>query len=415
MKHRAVLAALVIAAAPAVAAAQVANPHADLGGRPCSACHAGDSWRTVNFDHRQAGYPLRGRHLAVPCTGCHDVRNFRGAVTACATCHQDPHRGDAGSQCVQCHTESGWRLVNANDAHARSRLPDLGVHAILRCDDCHRQTGVQQFHGRTTPCVGCHLSTYNATTNPSHAAIGFAQNCEGCHQMSTWNFALFAQHDAIFGIYSGTHAGTWSACSTCHPVANDFRQFTCTICHSDAATTPRHAGIPGYQWTSTACLSCHPAGRGGDLAFHETVFPITTAGHAGAWSACTDCHVDPNNRQTVTCMGSACHVQSPTDASHAGIPGYGFTTPQCRSCHPDGRGGTFAQHDAIFQIFTGVHRGRWSVCADCHTVPGDRSQFRCAGSGCHNQTEMNQHHQGIQNYQPTATACLACHPNGRKP
>ncbi len=414
MKRLLLLAAALLAA-PAVLRAQGRSPHTRLGGTACTACHAGENWRDVRFDHRATGYDLRGRHLTVPCSGCHDVRDFSGAVTACASCHQDPHRGDAGAQCAQCHSESGWRFVNAQDAHARSRLPDLGVHAALRCDDCHRRTGTQQFHGRVTPCVGCHQTTFTNTANPSHATLGFSRSCENCHQMATWQFALFRQHDAIFGIYNGGHSGRWSGCTSCHPTATDFKQFTCTTCHTDSRTTPRHAGITAYQWESHACLTCHPAGRGGDISFHETIFPINSAPHGGAWSACSDCHTDPANRQTVTCMGGACHVQAPTDAAHNLIPGYGYTTAQCRTCHPDGRAGSFAQHDAIFPINSGTHRNRWSSCASCHTVPGDRSQFTCIGSGCHNQSQMNSHHQGIQGYQPTPAACFSCHPNGRSP
>ncbi len=412
---RTALLLVLMASGATTALAQDRNPHVALGGVPCSSCHAGDSWREVSFDHRRTGFPLRGRHLTVPCSSCHDVRDFRGAVKACVSCHEDAHRGDAGPTCVQCHSESGWRIVNAQDAHARSRLPDLGVHASLRCDDCHRQDGVQPFHGRVTPCVGCHQATYDATTNPAHAAIGLARNCDGCHQMATWSFALFTQHDALFAIYSGGHAGTWSACSSCHTTAADYKVYTCVTCHTDPATTPRHSGIPGYQWASTACLTCHPRGGAGDMAFHEAIFAIRTGPHASGWTSCTDCHTNPADRKVVNCLGGACHAQSTTDPLHNLIPGYGYTSAQCLTCHPDGRAGNFPQHDAVFPIYSGTHQGRWSTCASCHTVPGDHAQFTCTGAGCHSQTQMDSRHSGIRNYQPQASACLACHPGGRSP
>ena len=408
------LSALAFGARPARAQGR-ANPHRELQGTPCTACHGTGGWRDVRFDHRRTRFPQRGQHLAAPCTGCHDLRDFRTAVRACGTCHQDPHRGDAGPTCEQCHSEAGWRIVNAQNAHARSRLPDLGVHAALRCEDCHAQTGAQTFHGRVTACGTCHRADYDATTNPSHTTLGFGTSCDQCHQMATWQFALFTQHDAIFGIYSGEHAGTWSSCATCHPNPADYKVFTCTVCHTQGPTGQSHQGIPGYTWDSGACLACHPQGRGADLSFHEGIFPIFGPGHGGAWTDCAQCHVDPANRQNVSCITGGCHAQATTDPTHQGIPGYVWATLQCRTCHPDGRGGTFAQHDAIFPIFTGTHQNRWADCTTCHPDPSSRAVFTCMSGNCHPQGETDGHHQGEQGYQYTPQACLTCHPDGRAP
>jgi hypothetical protein len=409
------LAALVLLAGAATSARAQgrANPHRELQGRPCTACHGTGGWRDVRFDHRQTRFPLRGQHLAAPCTGCHDLRDFRAAVRQCGTCHQDPHRGDAGTTCEQCHNESGWRIINANEAHANTRLPDLGVHAALRCEDCHAQTGVQPFHGRVTQCVTCHRPDYDATTNPSHATLGIPTNCDQCHQMATWQFALFPQHDASFPIYTGAHAGVWSSCATCHPNSSDYKVFTCTVCHTQAPTDQHHAGIPGYSWDSQACLNCHPNGSGGDLSFHEGIFPIYSAPHGGTWTDCAQCHVDPASRANVSCLTGGCHAQAATDPPHQGIPGYAYTTPQCRSCHPDGRIGNFAQHDALFPIYTGSHRGRWSLCTQCHTDPSSRTVYTCMGGNCHPKATTDSHHRGEQGYSYVATECLRCHPNGR--
>ncbi len=405
---------LACAAAGTARAQGRANPHRELQGLPCTACHGTGGWSGVRFDHRRTRFPLRGQHLAAPCSGCHDLRDFRTAVRACGTCHQDPHRGDAGTTCEQCHSETGWRVVNAQNAHARSRLPDLGVHAALRCEDCHAQGGAQPFHGRVTACVTCHRPDYDATANPSHAALAFGTGCDRCHQMATWRFALYAQHDAVFGIYSGEHAGTWSSCATCHPNAADYRVFTCTVCHTQGPTGQGHQGIPGYAWDSGACLACHPRGGAGDLSFHEAVFPIFGAGHGGTWNDCVECHVDPADRRNVTCMGGACHPQAATDPPHQAIPGYAYTTPQCRLCHPDGRGGNFAQHETVFQIFSGPHAGKWSSCLSCHTDPADHQALTCDGSGCHPRAEMDDKHSGEQGYQYVPRVCLTCHPGGRK-
>jgi len=261
----ALAAALAVPAAPARAQDAVANPHVNLRGLACTACHTTRSWRDVSFDHRRTGSPLRGQHAIAPCSACHDLRDFRTVAHECRACHEDPHRGDAGARCETCHVESTWHQVGARDAHANTRLPELGVHAALQCADCHRQAAVQQFSGPVRPCIECHQSSFAATTSPSHAALGFSQQCESCHQLTAWTFALFQRHDAIFPIYSGTHSGRWSTCATCHTTAGQPSAFTCMSggCHPQAQTNSSHGGISGYQYTAQACYSCHPRGSGG--------------------------------------------------------------------------------------------------------------------------------------------------------
>jgi hypothetical protein len=402
---------------PGTAAAQQApaNPHVNLRGLACSACHTTGSWKEVSFDHRRTGTPLRGQHAVAPCTGCHDLRDFRTAARACRFCHQDPHRGDAGVTCEQCHTEATWYRVDPRDAHANTRLPELGVHAALRCADCHRQAAFQQFSGPVTPCVACHQGTFQATVNPSHVTLGFSRQCESCHQFTTWNFALFTQHDAIFHIYTGPHAGKWRDCSSCHANASDYTVFSCTTCHQQPRTDREHQGITGYSYQSSACLMCHPTGERGEFVQHDAIFPIFSGVHAGTWSACTACHVDVGDPQTFTCMSSGCHAQSVTDPQHAGITGYVYTASQCLSCHPSGEQGNFTQHDQLyFPIYTGTHAGTWSACAACHQSAGDPSVFTCMSSGCHVQATTDAAHSGIPGYAYTASQCLSCHPNGQQ-
>jgi hypothetical protein len=408
--------ALGLAAAPSVAPAQrpaPANPHVRLGGKTCTDCHTTAGWREVRFDHRQTSFQLLGQHQTVLCAACHDLRDFSHAATTCSDCHADPHRGDAGSRCEQCHSEIGWRQVGAQNAHARTRLPDLGVHTSLRCEDCHRQTGARQFTGRVAPCVTCHQATYDATTEPAHSAMGLPAQCETCHQFTTWSFARFPQHDGIFPVYAGAHAGVWSSCLTCHTDPSTYRVFVCITCHTQPETDPRHQGIPGYQWQSTSCLACHPDGRSGGFTQHDAVFPISSGTHAGTWSTCAECHTDPNNRQVFSCTAGACHAATPTNGLHQGIPGYLYTSSQCLSCHPTGLRGTFTQHDPLFfPIFSGSHAARWTACADCHTDPNKRPTFSCMTGACHAQATTDAGHSGIVGYQYAAAQCRSCHPDG---
>ena len=402
------------AAAPAGAQEPVHNPHVNLRGLACGACHTTASWREVSFDHRRTGTPLLGQHAAAPCAGCHDLRDFHTVARECRFCHLDPHRGDAGTRCQACHVEQSWRAVSAQSAHANTRLPDLGVHAALQCTDCHRQAAVQQFSGPVTPCVACHQTTFASTTNPSHPALGFSQQCESCHQLATWSFALFQQHDALFPIYTGTHAGRWSSSTTCHTTAADYTVFSCTTCHGQTRTDAQHQGVGGYQWVSSACLICHPDGRAGSFVQHDAIFPIFTGTHAGVWTACTDCHTNAADRKVFTCMSAACHPQAATDPAHAGIPSYAYTASQCYACHPTGQQGTFTQHDQLFfPIYSGTHANRWSTCDQCHSTAGQPAVFTCMSSGCHPQAQTASNHGGVNGYTYTAQACLSCHPTGR--
>jgi hypothetical protein len=410
-----VLVCTMAAGAAGVAAAQgPANPHRSLGGRACADCHTTATWSEVRFDHQRTRWPLEGQHRAAPCRSCHDLRDFtRAAPRVCASCHEDVHRGDAGPRCDDCHDATSWLAIDASRAHTRTRLPDLGVHSALLCQDCHRRTGQQPFHQPVTPCVTCHQGTYAATTNPSHVTIGFSTRCEECHQMATWDFALYSAHDAIFPIYSGTHAQRWSSCASCHPNPADYHVYTCTTCHTQGETTPEHAGVPGYVWESTACLQCHPTGGGGsDIQAHDARFPIFSGTHAAQWTTCTQCHQDPANQHDVSCYGGSCHPQPPTDQFHDGMTGYQYQSAQCLACHPDGSRGRYTQHDAGFPIYSGRHAGRWASCETCHTTPGNRAAYTCFSSGCHPQNETNGHHSGMAGYSYVATECVRCHPKG---
>jgi hypothetical protein len=269
------------------------------------------------------------------------------------------------------------------------------------------------FHRPVAECVACHRPTYDATTNPAHRTLGFSVRCERCHQLATWAFALFREHDGIFPVYVGAHAGTWTTCARCHPDPANYRLFTCTTCHAQGPTTAEHQGIPGYTWESAACLGCHPAGGEGDLSFHEGIFPIFSDAHAGAWAQCAQCHADPADRRVISCLGGGCHAPAVTDPAHQSIPGYGYTTAQCRTCHPDGRAGGFAQHDAVFPIYSGPHAGAWSQCAQCHTDPADRRVVTCIGGGCHAQPATDQVHLSIPGYAYSTAQCRSCHPDGR--
>ena len=48
------------------------------------------------------------------------------------------------------------------------------------------------FAGTPSDCAGCHLGEFQATTEPAHAAAGFSQDCQTCHNVNSWDGATFA-------------------------------------------------------------------------------------------------------------------------------------------------------------------------------------------------------------------------------
>ena len=249
------------------------DPHLGELGSDCARCHNTASFidRTAMLRaHQLTRFPLAGAHRMADCESCHvpasqGQRRFAGRSTECASCHQrqllaakSPDHVAAGfsTNCGSCHSPTYWNRA-AYD-HSASGFPLTGAHRAATCSACHT-TGV--YRGIPATCVSCHLTDYQATTNPNHATAQFPTDCASCHTPARWQGATF-NHDALyFPIYSGKHRGTWSSCATCHTNASDFKVFSCTSCHTATETNGHHSGVSGYTYDSRACYSCHRDGR----------------------------------------------------------------------------------------------------------------------------------------------------------
>ncbi len=64
----------------------------------CETCHSVASWTSVRFSHDSTRFPLRGKHVDVPCDGCHKVIDkgtpeqrvqYAGTPRRCVDCHSD--------------------------------------------------------------------------------------------------------------------------------------------------------------------------------------------------------------------------------------------------------------------------------------------------------------------------------------
>jgi len=211
-------------------------------------------------------------HLAVDCDGCHNPaqgEKYTEAPVDCYGCHQQAYEQttnpshtafDFGTRCDDCHFTPGWIPANAN--HVKFGLLLEGIHATMRCIDCHTS------YAFTNPsCIQCHQPDYQRGHVDQEYIV--SEQCADCHTTGEWGFH---DHDQLyFPIFSGAHKGRWTTCfAECHLDKQDFSQFTCGlngICHTHDKDRMdrRHQGeVGGYQYESNHCYHCHSSGRGGD-------------------------------------------------------------------------------------------------------------------------------------------------------
>jgi hypothetical protein len=425
----------------------------------CSSCHTTTNW-TSTWNHSSTGFALVGTHATSPCASCHTNSNYSltSSNTSCIGCHLNdwnstktlggnvPNHVSANfpqtdSACSTCHPMSTWAAGTFD--HSATGFPLTNSHQMApagkatACTDCH-VNGNYTLNIGPTACgtSGCHLTDWTNTTNPVHPSAGTtfaAGNCNNCHGTITWTDSAFS-HASTGWVLTGNHqmypAGKPTDCAQCH--VNNNYNLTVTDCYNSGCHTK--------DWTSTAtiggvvpnhvsanfptslCTTCHDTLLWADGKFdHSATGWALTGGHvvptAGGVQACTDCHVSNNyslSSANTACYG--CHLAqwNSTQTLGGAVPNHitaNYPTT-CESCHTTTSwlGATF--NHTYFPI---PHHG--SVCADCHQVSTDYSQFTCIN--CH--TNTNAHRPGMSHpnvcspspscwYGPTT--CYNCHKNG---
>ncbi|MFH1842590.1 MAG: hypothetical protein ABIF77_05240 [bacterium] len=241
-----------------------------LGWR-CDDCHQPTSWddplRWRGF-HARTRFPLLGAHALVDCDACH--RGEQGYDLAlppleCRDCHaadytaaRDPdHREQGyGLACDECHNifDPIWRAASVN----HTGFPLTGAHLTVSCSACH----TDGYEGTPSECYACHDDDYHGTTDPPHQAADFETNCETCHTSSGWTPANW-DHFPYFPIYRGRHRNEWTSCQDCHVQPDNYLVFECIFCHEHnrSETDSHHDDEPDYEYSSPACLDCHPRGE----------------------------------------------------------------------------------------------------------------------------------------------------------
>ncbi len=72
---------------------------AKLMSNGCATCHSVERWTMVRFTHDSTRFPLRGKHVGVPCNGCH-------TVVEAGTPKERVQYKDTPRECADCHSET---------------------------------------------------------------------------------------------------------------------------------------------------------------------------------------------------------------------------------------------------------------------------------------------------------------------
>jgi hypothetical protein len=367
--------------------------------KPCASCHSDHHgldfalifWEKgeANFDHRQAGYVLEGKHAQTGCRDCHRPQNiqekfakdanvnadktFLGLAQNCRGCHGDEHRGQLGTACERCHDFTGWKPA-AKFSHDRAQFVLTGQHKNVACAKCHPAQAAREKVG-TEPiaefvqytglsfsnCVPCHQDPHRG---------GFGNDCKKCHTTETWKKIPTGafNHDLTDFPLRGKHVN--GACEKCHAGGNFKKKLAhqfCRDCHQDA-----HAGQFVRRADKGRCESCHQVegfvpSRFALAEHQKSAFPLLGSHLA---TPCGVCHF---RQQTGKLAGKLLFV---------------FPDQRCAACHQDVHAGQFAARLA---------KGDCDIChrnEDWHATKFDHNTARFALVGAHQKA-----------------ACGKCHPS----
>lgn len=251
------------------------NCHTDLHnqsvGNYCDKCHSPNSWIVNNITgiHQQSRFPLLGVHTMTECQKCHkseSLHRYDVLGVECIDCHRNnymastrPNHNTANfsTECSQCHYIYAYEWTGTGFNH--SFFPLTLGHSNVECSKCH----INGNYNNVSPdCVSCHLSDYNAATNPVHTSGCYPKNCTLCHTTSPGWTPVDFQHDSqYFPISSGKHSGI--SCVGCHTNPNNCSLYSCIDCHehNKSKMDNEHNDVGGYSFTSIACFNCHPKGK----------------------------------------------------------------------------------------------------------------------------------------------------------
>ncbi len=383
----------------------------------CEECHNATAWGTTSFNHSiYAGFTLRNRHAQINCNSCHETR-YSGTSGQCSSCHltdyqtaQNPdHIGAHFPQtCLDCHTDAGW--TPATFDHDGQYFPiNSGAHRNEWNNDCRTCHEVSSNYAVFT-CTSCHEHNRTDMDQEHQGVQGYlyaSTECFACHPNGTSDGAF--NHTTSGFPLTGNHVTL--NCSQCHTSGYTNTSSECISCHQTGfnLTNRLNHTLAGF---SQNCTECHNTSGWVNTTYNHTSstgFPLT-GGHSNR--TCVTCHATQYTGTSQVCQN--CHMDDYNAATNPNHTAPNFPKV-CDDCHTTAawRPSTFNHDQQYFPIYSGKHRNEWNNnCLSCHTVPGNFATFSCIDCHEHNQTSMNQEHQGVANYQWNSQRCFDCHPDG---
>jgi hypothetical protein len=399
----------------------------------CASCHGehhGETFELIhwekgeaNFDHKQAGYMLEGKHAQAACRNCHQPENIRekfsgdsnvrlnktflGLSQQCSSCHADEHRGQLGSACEHCHDLAGWKPAE-KFSHDRAQFVLTGRHQNVACTKCHHEKPAPEKMGNErlpafvqytglqfANCIPCHQDPHRGS---------FGNACIKCHSVEGWKNIRGGSfnHEMTDFPLRGRHRNV--ACEKCH-VDGDFKKKllhrACRDCHADA-----HAGQLARRVDKGRCESCHSVEgfvpSQFTLAEHQKIsFPLLGAHLA---TPCSQCHVRQaagqfTNKLLFVLPDQRC--QKCHQDVHAGQFAERLVKGDCAICHKnEGWYATKFDHNAARFALAGAHQK--VACVKCHP------QEKHAASGIDKSARAVAE---FIRYRPLAFRCADCHPD----
>lgn len=355
------------------------------------------------------------------CTKCHTLGEGL-SNSKCLDCHNEikiriqnktgyhANKEVLSKNCWECHSDHNGRnfkLINFNPKsfdHSKTGYELTGSHRNKNCSDCHNKKFINDpklknkhstYLGLNTKCASCHNDVHQQTAG---------NNCENCHNTSSFKSEIKFDHSQTAFPLIGSHKSV--NCINCHkPVElNDSRiikfvsmkKINCTDCHTDI-----HKGKFGNN-----CLQCHNYStfrlvtkKGFDHS--KTGFPLIGKHQ---FVNCQACH---HNKLTVPikhdlCMD--CHKDY-----HKGEFTKNNKIRDCRECHSEEgftpSKFTIEQHQQLKFKLSGAHLA--VECKNCH-YKNSEWQFRFSSFTCVN-CHLNVHKDEISKRFIVNNKCENCH------
>ena len=408
----------------------------------CVQCHNTTAWAPSTFNHTTTGFELVGSHVTATCSDCHSV-NTSNAVSDCNSCHTtdyenaiNPNHKTSGisQQCEQCHNSTTW--VPSTFSHTTTGFELVGSHVTATCSDCHSIN----TSNAVSDCNSCHTTDYNNSINPNHKTSGISQQCEQCHNSTTWVPSTFSHTTTGFELV-GSHVT--ATCSDCHSVNTSNAVSECFSCHESNFNTAANHVSQNYPKT---CEMCHNSNTWQETTFdhNSTSFPLTgshinvecgtchTAGYVGTSSECSSCHqtnfdnsINPNHKTVgisllcVQCHNSTAWVPSTFSHTTTGFELVGsHATVPCSDCHSVNTSNAvpacFSCHESNFNTAANhVSQNYPKTCEMCHNsntwqeTTFDHSSTSFPLTGSHINVECGTCH--TAGYVGTSSECASCH------